>query len=258
MINITSTSNKVYKFIKSLAAKKGRNESDAYSVEGIKSVGEAMCSGESIRLVAINEAMQQKCGELIDMAASHGIDVYIISQKLFDSMCDTKTPEGAMCVIDMRKESADIKDGMYLYCDGVADPGNAGTLIRCADAVGASGVVFSRGSVDIYNPKTVRATMGSIFHLPVYVDDDGDFLEKMKTNGYMVTVGALTDSAVDYKQAPYPGNTVVVVGNEANGVSEKTLAMADNVVIIPITGQAESLNAAVAGAILMYEWKRNN
>lgn len=258
MINITASSNKTYKFIKSLATKKGRTESGCYGVEGIKSVGEAIASVENLRLVAVNEALAEKCAEIVREAQKRGIDVYAVSERLFAAMCDTKTPEGVMCVIEMRSETEIVREGMYLYCDGVADPGNAGTLIRCADAAGASGVVFSGGSVDIYNPKTVRATMGSLFHLPIYTDRDGDFIDKMKKASYRVISGALTHDAKDYRQVSYPKNTVIVVGNEANGISEDTLAKSDDTVIIPIVGKAESLNVAVAGSILMYEWRRNN
>lgn len=258
MINITASSNKTYKFIKSLTTKKGRTESGCYSVEGIKSVGEAIASGERLRLVAVNEALTEKCAEALREAQKRGIDIYAVSDKLFAAMCDTKTPEGIMCVVEMRRDNAAVCDGMYLYCDGVADPGNAGTLIRCADAAGAGGVVFSAGSVDIYNPKTVRATMGSLFHMPVYTDRDGKFADKMKKLGYRVIAGALTSDAKDYRQVQYPKNTVIVVGNEANGISEEVLAKSDETVIIPISGKAESLNAAVAGSILMYEWRRNN
>lgn len=258
MMNITSSSNKIYKFIKSLGAKKGRVENGAYSVEGIKSVCEAIDSGENIRLVGISEIAYEKCLEVVDRAERKNIDVYVFSENLFESMCDTKTPEGAMCVINITKKELGGEEGLYLYCDGVADPGNAGTLIRCADAVGAKGVVFSPGSVDIYNPKTVRATMGSMFHVPVWMDEDTDFLEKMRGKGYSVVSGALRDDAKDFKTINYGKKTIMVVGNEANGISEKVLDVSDNIVIIPICGKAESLNAAVAGALLMYEWQRNN
>ncbi len=259
MFNINSASNKTYKFIKSLCMKKARVEHGCFVVEGIKSVYEALVSDVIVDMVLISDSAVSKCSQIVELADKQNIQLYSVGDSLFSSVSDTKTPEGVLCVAKMYKSNKiDYKNGLYLYCDNLSDPGNAGTLIRCADAVGASGVFFSKGSVDIYNPKTVRATMGSLFHLPVYDGVDEQILLDMKKKNFSVYAGALTDNALDYKDAVYPENTVVVIGNEANGVSDKVLNIVDDAVIIPITGRAESLNASVAGSILMYEWRRNN
>ncbi|MBE7027160.1 MAG: RNA methyltransferase [Ruminococcaceae bacterium] len=259
MVSITAASNKTYKFIKSLSMKKARCEYGCFIVEGIKSVYEALLSDVIVDMLLISEGALSKCSHIIKLSEQKNIQVYSISDSLFSSACDTKTPEGVLCVARMYKsDKIDYKNGLYLYCDNLSDPGNAGTLIRCADAVGASGVFFSKGSVDIYNPKTVRATMGSLFHLPVYDGVDENILLDMKNQKFSVYAGALTDSALDYKEVAYPENTVIIVGNEANGVSDSVMNMIDRAVIIPILGRAESLNASVAGSILMYEWRRNN
>ncbi len=259
MVNISATTNKTYKFIKSLLMKKARSEHGCFSVEGVKSVFEALCSDADVYMLAVSEPMIEKCSEIISMANERGVQIYIVCDKIFDALCDTKTPEGVLCVIKTRSTDMDsFDDGLYLYCDGVADPGNAGTLIRTADAVGASGVLFSEGCVDIYNPKTVRSTMGSLFHLPVYDNVNDNVLSYMKEKGFCVLSGALCENAKDYRSVKYPKKTVIVVGNEANGVSEDVLKLSDDAVIIPILGRAESLNVSVAGSILMYEWQRNN
>lgn len=259
MVNITAASNKTYKFVKSLAMKKARAEHGCFIVEGVKSVCEALMSDVIVDMVMISDNALSKCSEIIELSNKKNIQLYSVGDSLFSSVSDTKTPEGVLCVAKMYKSAKiDYKNGLYLYCDNLSDPGNAGTLIRCADAVGASGVFFSKGSVDIYNPKTVRATMGSLFHLPVYDGVEEQILLDMKKKNFSVYAGALTDNALDYKDAVYPENTVVVIGNEANGVSDEVLSIADNAVIIPICGRAESLNASVAGSILMYEWRRNN
>ena len=258
MMQITSNANKTYRFIKSLSAKKARMEHGCFLVEGIKSVQEVLASDASVRVVAVRESATDKCGKLLQAAQERAVDVCTVTDSLFASACDTKTPEGALCVVEMAGESFAAKEGVYLYCDRVSDPGNAGTLIRCADAVGAAGVLFSKNSVDIYSPKTIRATMGSFFHVPVYDNVEETVLLDMKKQGFCLLAGALTAEAVDYRDADYPAKTVVVIGNEANGVSDAVLSVCDFPVIIPIAGRAESLNASVAGALLLYEWARKN
>ena len=256
---IRSSANKTYKLIKSLSAKKARSEHGCFLVEGIKSVTEAISAGTPLRMIAVSKSARERCGTLIRTAQENGAAVYVFDDRLFHALCDTKTPEGVLCAaeIPQGREIAS-KDGLYLYCDCVSDPGNAGTLIRCADAVGAAGAAFSAGCVDIYSPKVVRATMGSLFHLPVYDGVDIGFLIQMKQRGYRLLAGALTDTAADYRTVSYPDKTVIIIGNEANGVSDEVLALCDSAVIIPITGRAESLNASVAGALLLYEWRRNH
>lgn len=259
MIEIRSSSNKTYKFIKSLLSKKGRTEHGCFLVEGIKSVAEAQCSGAELELLALRESMIECAAEHIEHAKKAGIQIYTVADGLFSQLCDVKTPEGILCIVRILEESRfEAENGVYLYCDHVSDPGNAGTLIRCADAVGAAGVVFSVGCADIYSPKVVRAAMGSLFHLPVYCGRDAEFLRQMKRRGFYLLAGALSDTAQDYRTAAYPEKTVIVVGNEAHGVSEEVLAACDGTVIIPIAGRAESLNVSAAGAILLYEWQRVN
>ena len=130
MYNITSTSNKTYKFIKSLSQKKARVEHKCFIVEGIKSVYETIISDSVVRMIAINKSSLEKCGDIIRCAESKNVEIYVIDSKIFDALCDTKTPEGAICVTNMRtNDIKSYKDGLYLYCDKVSDPGNAGTLI---------------------------------------------------------------------------------------------------------------------------------
>ncbi len=261
MTEIRSSSNKTYKYIKSLQTKKARVQSKCYLVEGIKSVREAFDAGIAAELLAVSSSAVQEtmAGPLLSAARERDIPVYEIADNLFPQLCDTKTPEGVLCVAKMpQKREIVIQDGVYLYCDHVSDPGNAGTLIRCADAAGAAGVLFSPGCVDLYSPKVVRATMGSLFHLPVYDSVELSQLCMMKEQGFRLIAGALTASAQDYREAEYPPRSILVIGNEANGVLCDVLAACDSTVIIPITGRAESLNASVAGALLLYEWRRNN
>ncbi len=242
-MEITSAANKTFKFIKSLTDKKGRKKAGAFLVEGIKSVRDAEAAGCEFVLAAVDEDFT---GEM------PSCPIYRLSRGLFDKLSDTVSPQGILAAVRIPKISITPKEGgLYLYCDGVSDPGNLGTLIRTADAAGADGVVLSPGCADIYSPKTVRACMGSLFHIAA-AEDGGDFLVRCKENGFNIYAGALTDKASDYRSGDYARSTVIVVGNEANGVSEEVLSISKPVKI-PIAGRAESLNAAVAGALLLYE-----
>lgn len=242
---ITSTQNSVYKLVKSLKTKKARQKEQKYTVEGIKSVNDAILAGCDIAFIVMAESFQ-------------GVDfeeIYVVPDGLFEGLCDTDTPQGVLAVINMPKsETSEKNRNLYLYCDRVTDPGNMGTIIRICDSTDA-GLLISSGCVDIFSPKTVRSSMGSFFHTTAEVlSYDG--LRAMKDAGFKIISGALSDKTEDYKSADYGEKTVIVVGNEANGICDEVLNLSDTLVKIPIYGRAESLNVGVSAAILLYEAKR--
>lgn len=243
---ITSTKNDTYKFIKSLKTKKARVQSRKFTVEGIKSVRDAISSGCDIEYIVRSDKFS-------------GIDFdreYVVPDALFEGLCDTDTPQGVLAVINMpNKDAIKEKRSLYLYCDRVTDPGNMGTIIRICDAVDA-GLMLSSGCVEIYSPKTVRSSMGSFFHTEICEDVSYRELEAMKKDGYKIISGALSDKTENYIDTDYGDKTVIVVGNEANGICDEVLSMSDSIVKIPIWGKAESLNVGVSAAILLYEAKR--
>lgn len=243
MIDIVSSSNQHIKHAKALLTKKGRNEYGEYTVEGIKSVNEAIASNCDISMIFISDGFDEK--NISESKAA----TYRVGNGIFEKICDTKNPQGVLAVVKKKNtELSGLKtNGMYLYCDNIQDPGNMGTLIRTADAAGFDGVLLSAGCVEIYNPKTVRASMGSFFKMPVYENITDIF-----SFGADVYGGALTDNTVDYRSVDYSKTVIIVVGNEANGISKEVLSGC-TAVKIPIYGSAESLNAAVAAGILMYE-----
>lgn len=246
---ITSTKNQTYKYIKSLKSKKVRMENRQYTVEGIKSVKDALAAGADIDMIAFSDKLD---------AEFEFHNIYRIPDELFKGLCDTDTPQGIIAVINMpEKKQIDMEKELYLFCDRVTDPGNMGTIIRICDAVGCS-LLLSEGTVDIYNPKTVRASMGSFFHTDMTEGLTNEDLKNMQQSGYKIISGALNENTVDYRQADYRGKTVIVAGNEANGISDEILKLSDKCVKIPIWGGAESLNVGVAAALLLYEAKRNN
>lgn len=244
MIEITSVNNANIKHIKSLLLKKEREKNKEYTVEGIKSVNEAILSGKPIECIVLSDEFP------IDEINETDVKMYKVPGFVFEKICDTKTPQGILAVLKQENEEFSLKsDGLYLYCDGISDPGNMGTLIRTADAAGFDGVLCSKDCVELYNPKCVRASMGSFFRMSVYLNVDA---KAIYASGAKLFGGALSDKAKDYREVSYDGTVIIIVGNEANGISDEILRLCTPVKI-PIYGGAESLNAAVAAGILMYE-----
>ena len=254
MIKVSSTSNEKYKHIKSLLNKKSRETHHEYTVEGIKSVRDAISAEQNITFIVVSD----KFYEEIKFNYPSDTQLIVISDNIFAPLCDTKTPQGILAVIKM-PEIADYvpkKDGKYIYCDDVRDPGNIGTIIRTAEAAGFDAVMLSPDCVDIYSPKVVRASMGSYFNIKIVPDIGYTKLEEYKNAGMNLLAGALSNNSKDYAEADYSSPCMIVVGNEANGVSDDVLRLC-NCVKIPIYGQAESLNVSVAAGILIYELIKN-
>jgi len=237
---ITSTKNDTYKLVKSLLTKKGRDVSGLYTVEGIKSVSDAIKSGAEIKFLVKSESFNN---------ISFDGEIVSVKDEIFDGLSDTKTPQGVLAVIEKNERKEFKKTGRYVYLDNVRDPGNLGTIIRCADATGFS-VLLSPNSAEIYSPKVVRSSMGSFFNTEIY---ENVTYEELKESGLNIISGVLSDKTIDYKDCDYSGNIAIVIGNEANGISDEVLAFSNQFVKIPILGKAESLNAGVSAALLMYE-----
>lgn len=250
MDNIQTTRNKKYKYIKSLKQKKTRFAEKRFTVEGEKSVSDAVRAGKSIYMIAVSESFY-KNGRF---DYPDGVRIAVVMDELFSGLCDTVTPQGILAVIDFdtKAEFLPDKNRFYVYCDNISDPGNLGTIIRTADAAGAGGVLLSPGCADLYSPKTVRSSMGSFFNIDIRTDFDINMLQKMKESGFSLFSGALRKDSGIYTEKNYTVPSVIIVGNEANGVSEEILDISEHI-IIPIVGGAESLNAAVAAAVIMYE-----
>ena len=240
MLEITSAKNEKYKYIKSLLQKKVRDESDRYTVEGVKSVRDAMESGAEIEYIVRASDFEFD---------SDKYQTVTVKSEIFCGLCDTKTPQGVLAVIKKPQKSKFEAGGRYVYCDRIRDPGNLGTIIRTADAAGF-GVLLSPECAELYSPKTVRASMGSFFHTDIY---ENVSYSELKNSGLHLIAGALKPQSKDFKDADYSAPMAVIVGNEANGISDELLGLCDELVIIPISGRAESLNAGVAAALMMSE-----
>ena len=202
--------------------------------------------------------------EDFDPSGWKGIDlthpaVETVSRAVFAKMTDTVTPQGILAVVRQERTSLSdlVKGGLILMLDRIRDPGNLGTIIRTAEACGADGIVCDPETVDRYSPKVVRSTMGALFRVPVAVTEDlQGTLAKLRTEGY-TSYAAHLQGSVDYRKAEWKQRSVILIGNEANGLSDELTEAADCRVIIPMKGKVESLNASVAAALLMFEWNRS-
>lgn len=245
---ITSSEHKLVKKIASLKEKKYRERYREFMVEGALSVTWALSSPYQVRDIVFSEDFH-----LPEDLQTEGKNLVKVPAHLFAKMADTKTPQGILCTCSLPETPAMPEAGLFVYCDRVRDPGNLGTIIRTADAMGFDGVILSPDCVDPYNPKLVRSTMGSLFHITLYDGVDYEAMATWQHHGFSLAVSALSEKAVTPQELSVTDKTVIVMGNEASGVSKEILSLADSVVKIPMAGSAESLNVAAAAAILMYE-----
>ena len=253
---ITSTANAQVKNLAQLIKKsKARTEQGVYIVEGIKMFQEA--PKNEIVKAYISEELYEK-GTLRE--ALEGIPHEILKKEVFDHVADTKTPQGILCIMKQKKYTLEqLTAGecpLLLVLENIQDPGNLGTMMRTAEGAGVTGVLLSKGCVDIYNPKTIRSTMGSIYRVPfLYTDDLLGDLDKLHEKG-ITTFAAHLKGKGYYDEESYCVPTAFLIGNEGNGLSDEISEKAKQYIKIPMEGQLESLNAAVAAAILMYEASR--
>ncbi len=258
MQNITSIKNPLIKEIKSLERRKNRWDGSKFVIEGIKLIDEALENKASLLKIIVSDTLKNTVqGERLFNSIRNLNEAVYLPQKLFDSIANVENSQGIIGVVAFNPLGLEIlpSDGLIVYLDGLQDPGNMGTIIRSADAFGIRGIVIGNNCVDPYNPKVVRATMGSIFRVPLYFrrDNSGDFEDIFRERRIIAT--SLKD-ATPLNSLQFSGKDVIVIGNEGNGVSFDIIEKSDARVIIPMRGDAESLNAGVAASIIMYESSR--
>ena len=207
--------------------------------------------------VFVSEKFEKENEELL----SH-TDYILLSDSVFKKISDTVTPQGILAVVKQNEftvediiERRDKERSCIVVLDRLQDPGNLGTIVRTGGGAGITGIVMSNDSVDLYNPKVIRSTMGSVFRVPVAVVPDlQDAIKKMKQNGIETYAAHL--NGMEYQKGAFGKDIALLIGNEAKGLSDEVSVMADKLIKIPMEGKVESLNAAVATAILMYEARR--
>ncbi len=257
--NISSKDNLTIKQFRQLKRKNQRTEQKRFIAEGRKIVMEAFENvTERVFSVVMSESFAKSEPELIEQADKICNKVYIVPQAIFDDLSDTETPQGILAVLDMC-ENESLPDGsarQIVVLDGVSEPGNLGTVIRTAEALGFDGIYLMKGSADIYSPKTVRSTMGSIFRMKFKTNCNTDDIRALKEKGLMLISTSPAGETI-LEEFSAPQRFAVVIGNEAHGVSDEILKMSDCRLKISMEGMAESLNAAVASGIVMH-WLKTN
>lgn len=253
---ITSTSNEQIKKLIQLKEKsKVRKTTGTFTVEGKKMFVEI--PAEDLVSVYVSETFLKENGELVKDKKYQ-----IVSDQVFKKISDTVTPQGIVAVVKQKSYSIDYiiekrnkEKSCIVVLDRLQDPGNMGTIVRTGEAAGISGIIMSKDSADIYNPKVIRSTMGSIFRVPFsIVDDLVAAVDTLKDNG--ITTYAAHLKGELYNSGSLTNDCALLIGNEARGLSGEISAKADKLIKIPMRGKVESLNAAVATAILMYEAAR--
>lgn len=264
---ITSTSNSKVKRLCALCSKaKQRRAEKVFIVEGLRMFAEA--PSEWIREIYVSETFLKKHGQDASLMASlERIHYETLSDAVFEKISDTMTPQGILSVLSCPSYSLDDMLGIkpsddripvLLILEDLQDPGNLGTILRSGEGAGIGGVIMSQKTVDIFNPKVIRSTMGSIYRVPFMVSNDITAeIAQLKAKGYRVYAARLDDSA-DYDKEDYTDPCAFLIGNEGNGLKKKTAECAGNFIKIPMAGQVESLNAAAAATVLMYEAARQN
>ncbi|MFZ3576352.1 TrmH family RNA methyltransferase [Virgibacillus sp. DJP39] len=240
---ITSVQNSQVKTWAKLKMKKFRVKTDLFLIEGEHLVAEVHDSDWRIEELIIQD------GTPIPTFADQ-YTTTIVTANVFQHIADTKTPQGIAAIVSMREvEWVDVKNALLI--DSIQDPGNLGTMIRTADAVGFDAVVIGDNSVDMYNEKVIRSTQGSLFHIAVFQENLDTKIPALQKEGFVVWATSL-ENAKPYKDVQVTSKTALLVGNEGNGVAQSLIDLSDCSVKIPINGKAESLNVSVAAGILMY------
>ena len=254
-IEITSADNAELSAISKLKMKKYRAAESRFTVEGSRAVCEAFAAA-AVRTAVVTRTFYENHPELLEMLGK--TRTLLVTERAFARLSDTVSPQGILATLDMFTPPKRPFKDYYVYLDGISDPGNAGTIIRTAHAFGMGGVIFSPGSVDVYSGKVIRSTLGSIFHTDIYTDAARSFLEDAQRDGYRIISTALSEKSESVFEMKTARRTIFVIGSEANGVSGDILSISDGLCKIPMPGGAESLNAAVAAALVMAEAVRRN
>ena len=249
MEKLTSLKNPKVMLWRSLKDRKSRRESGLFLVEGRRMTEEAIRSSFPVHALLLAE----EAAPLENIPA--GIPVYQLSSGVLAAVCDTRTPQGYAAVLE--STSLPVSGDRLLILDDVQDPGNVGTMMRTADCAGFDSLVLSGGCADLFSPKVLRSTMGSIFRVPAAIAEDlPEYLRRLKQDGFSIIASELNGDPF-YPNAPRDGKIALVIGNEGNGISQAVSACATHHLKLPMRGGAESLNAAVAAGIMMYDLMRN-
>ena len=254
---ITSKDNETIKHIRKLKEKKYRDEYGEYIVEGIKLINEAIEEKQNVKTIIVCDNCNKEALNQNSMYEVAKLDCIYVDEKVFNTITEVKNPQGILAVVEKQNKEKQINfnEDIIVVLDDIQDPGNLGTILRTVDSVGLSQIIVSKKSGDVYNSKVVRSTMGAIFRVNVIESENlKDTIKEIKKHKFNVI-----STSLDTDKGLYDINlnkTVIVIGNEANGVSKEIQELSDIKIKIPMLGKTESLNASVATGIVLYEYVR--
>lgn len=258
--NITSASNpRIRQIIQLQKKRREREETGLFAAEGIRLFEEIPT--DRLEQIFVSESFLQKeeAGRILQKA--RGIEIFSVKDSVFANMCDTHTPQGILALVHRKDWTMDkilsLSDNpFFMMAENLQDPGNLGTILRTGEGAGITALILSKGTVDIYSPKVIRSTMGSLFRIPfLYVENMAEIVSLFRRKGIAVYAAHL-EGSVPYDKPDYTQPTAILIGNEGNGLTEQTADACSNRVRIPMEGAVESLNAAMSAGIFMYEVHR--
>ncbi len=252
---ITSNENANVKLYSKLTlSKKARDEHKKFTVEGGRILREAVLENAEIDIIFVTRAAFERDRLFLDSVCDK---ILFVSESVAKKLSDTKCSQGVFAVIN-KPVSKDLSlqalSGKYIVLNNIQDPGNLGTILRTADAVGIDGVILTGNCCDLYNPKAVRSTMGSLFRLNIYIENDFEKVVKILNDNNVKTYAAVVSGpACEIKSVEFSNNSAIVIGNEGNGLNSEHSALCSERVTIKMNGNIDSLNAGVAAAVFMWE-----
>ncbi|MBQ9948860.1 MAG: RNA methyltransferase [Oscillospiraceae bacterium] len=249
---ITSRKNDAVRRFRELSRdKKLRTAQGVFVIEGDHLCGEAAAAGLEIRTAFITEKAREKYPDTAQALESAAAECIVISEEIAEYISDTKAPQGLFAEVS-RRDMSDASGKRIVILDGVQDPGNVGTIIRTAEALGIDCALLSADCADVYSPKTLRASMGSVFRFPCMTCDIKEKIDMLKGQGYVVYGSMLDETAQRLGKIAFPEKAAVVIGSEGSGISDEVKHACSGGLYIPISG-AESLNAAAAASMILWE-----
>lgn len=258
---VSSKDNKLIKSVRKLiTSSRERKQTGAFVLEGLRLCEDAALNNYSVETLIVSESFKI-CNrvEIIIKVAKQCVKV---PDSLFQFMSDTVSPQGVMCVVKIPETVGNvckINKGKYIVLENTADPSNLGAISRTAEALGISGLIVSSHGCDPFSPKAQRAGMGALLRLPIFSSSDvlAD-ITLLKNKGFEAYASVVCNADCDVSQIEYPENCLVLIGNEANGLTDDAIALCNKKITITMKGRAESLNAAAAASIIMWEMTRKD
>ena len=251
---ITSRENSLIKLISQLqSSANSRKENNLFVLEGLRICMDAYDNGIRFDKLIISETAMNKYNSYITDFADNASECYKIPDSLFKKISDTNSPQGIIALAEFPENQSGniLAGGRYIALENLSDPSNLGAISRTAEALGVSGIIISNSSCDPFSPKSLRASMGTLLRMPVIILEN--FTEDLMKSGLKTYACVVDKSARSINEITFSNGSIIIIGNEANGITDATKAVADELITIPMSGKAESLNAAVAASISMWE-----